>query len=348
MDHAVLLIDGSEGEGGGQIVRSSIALALVTGKAVHIENIRAGRDKPGMMRQHLTAVRAAAEIGDADVEGAEIGSASLLFRPKTIKPGTYTFSVGTAGSATLVLQTVLPALLTADGPSDLALEGGTHNPWAPPYEFLAQAFFPLIGRMGPRITTGLERHGFYPAGGGRFALRIEPTQELQGIELLERGDVLSRSATALVANLARHIGQREIDTLSAKLNWPPDCFHVSEVVDSRGPGNAVLIEIAAENVTEVFTGFGRYGVKAEHVAGEALRQTRAYLSTNAPVGPYLADQLMLPLALASWKCDNGSRFRTLALTRHSKTQMKVLSQFLDVPIICAKEDGTCLVEFGRR
>ena len=161
MDHAALLIDGSEGEGGGQIVRSSVALALVTGKAVHIANIRAGRAKPGMLRQHLTAVRAAAAIGDADVEGAEIGSASLLFRPKAINPGTYTFSVGTAGSATLVLQTVLPALLTAEGPSDLTLEGGTHNPWAPPYEFLAQAFFPLIGTilpagnslMPPRVRT---------------------------------------------------------------------------------------------------------------------------------------------------------------------------------------------------
>ena len=348
MKDIAILIDGSEGEGGGQIVRTSVALALVTGQSVQIDNIRAGRDKPGLMRQHLTAVRAAVENSDAEVEGDSIGSQSLVFRPKTIKPARYTFSVGTAGSATVVLQTVLPALLTADEPSELTLEGGTHNPWAPPYDFLAQAFFPLVEQMGPRITKGLEKYGFYPAGGGRFTVGIEPTEELQGIELLERGAVLSRSATALVANLSRNIGQREIDSLAKKLNWPPNCFHVNEISNSNGPGNVVLIEIVSENVQEVFTAFGRVGIKAKSVAGEALKQARDYLATNVPVGPYLADQLLLPLAIAAWKSGNSSRFRTLPLTRHSKTQIKVLSQFLDVPISVEQEGGTCLVEIGRR
>jgi RNA 3'-terminal phosphate cyclase (ATP) len=343
-----LIIDGSQGEGGGQIVRSSVALSLVTGRSVQIDNIRAGRSKPGLMRQHLTAVRAAVEIGGADVEGADIGSTSLVFHPKTIKPGSYTFSVGTAGSATLVLQTILPALLVADGPAELTLEGGTHNPWAPPYDFLANAIFPLIQRMGVDISTRLERHGFYPAGGGRFTVGIVPAKELQGIDLLERGAVQQRMVTALVAYLSRQIGQREIDTLSKKLNWPKKWFQIHEVAHSHGPGNVVLIEVASENVAEVFTGFGRQGVKAEYIAAEALKQVQAYLATDAPVGPYLADQLMLPMTIASWKSGNGSCFRTLPLTRHSMTHIDILSRFLDVPIRVEQEDATCIVHIGRR
>ncbi|HEX3601216.1 MAG TPA: RNA 3'-terminal phosphate cyclase [Lacipirellulaceae bacterium] len=155
-------IDGSQGEGGGQIVRSSLALSLVTGRSVVIENIRAGREKPGLMRQHLTAVRAAAEVGSAKVEGDEIGSQALSFHPQEIGPGNFTFAVGTAGSATLVLQTVLPALLIAKESSRLTLEGGTHNPWAPPFDFLDKAFFPLVSRLGPCVTAQLECHGFFP------------------------------------------------------------------------------------------------------------------------------------------------------------------------------------------
>jgi RNA 3'-terminal phosphate cyclase (ATP) len=145
---AMIDIDGSEGEGGGQVLRTSLSLSLVTGSPFRIEKIRAGRKKPGLLRQHLTAVQAAAQIGSAEVEGDELGSREIIFRPATVKPGRYTFSVGTAGSAGLVLQTVLPPLLLASGPSELTLEGGTHNPWAPPFDFLSRAFFPLLRRMG--------------------------------------------------------------------------------------------------------------------------------------------------------------------------------------------------------
>src|SRR5581483_3600182 len=153
----VLTLDGSFGEGGGQILRTALGLSLVTGTPFAIEKIRAGRQKPGLLRQHLTAVKAAAEVGRADVSGAEIGSMSLTFKPGTMQPGDYSFAVGTAGSATLVLQTVLPALLVASGPSRLSLEGGTHNPWAPPFDFLERAFLPLLARMGPRVTAALSR-----------------------------------------------------------------------------------------------------------------------------------------------------------------------------------------------
>lgn len=342
-----LSIDGSHGEGGGQILRSSLALALVTGRSVRLENIRAGREKPGLMRQHLTAVRAAVEIGAAEVEGDEIGSQMLLFRPTTIRPGQRTFSVGTAGSATLVLQTILPALLIADGPSEIVLEGGTHNPWAPPYDFLAQAFFPLINRMGPRVSAGLERHGFYPAGGGRFSVAIQPTLQLAGFDLLERGEILHRSATALVANLSPRIGRREIEAAAEKLGWPGSAFQVDADVESAGPGNVFLIEIYSEHVREVFTGFGRIGATAERVAGEAVKEARNYLAAGVPVGPYLADQLLLPLGIAAWQTGRGGSFATLPLTRHSQTHIDLLRSFLEIPINAEREGDRCRVTVGK-
>ena len=176
----MLTIDGSFGEGGGQILRTALALSLVTGRECRLEKIRAGREKPGLLHQHLAAVNAAAAISRADVEGATLGSRELIFRPNGIAPGEYTFSVGTAGSATLVLQTVFPALLTATGSSGLVLEGGTHNPLAPPFEFVAKSFLPLINRLGPTVRAKLDRHGFYPAGGGKIRVTIEPAATLTG------------------------------------------------------------------------------------------------------------------------------------------------------------------------
>ena len=344
-----LLIDGSQGEGGGQIVRSSLALALVTGRPVTIENIRAGREKPGLMRQHLTAVQAAATIGGGIVKGAEIGSRSLQFEPQPVQAGQYRFSVGTAGSATLVLQTVLPALLCADRPSELILEGGTHNQWAPPFDFLQRAFLPLVNRMGPRVTATLQRHGFYPAGGGKFTVTIEPVPLLAGFDQLERGTITSRSARALIANLPSHIAAREVQWCLEKLNWDAS-FGSHDRVEAHGPGNVVLVELTSEHVTEVFTAFGRTSAKAEKVADELVRQVRAYLSTNAPIGPYLADQLLLPLGISAWQTDGGVRqrggsFRTLPLTRHSTTHIEILRQFLGIDIrIERSEDGnTCKV-----
>src|SRR5262245_60443308 len=172
------VIDGSQGEGGGQILRTALALSLVTGAPFRVEKIRAGRQKPGLLRQHLTAVTAAVEIGGAAVEGATLGSRELSFRPGSVRPGAYRFAVGTAGSAALVLQTVLPALLTATGPSTVVVEGGTHNPHAPPFDFLALAFLPLLARMGARAQATLDRPGFYPAGGGQLTVEITPAPAL--------------------------------------------------------------------------------------------------------------------------------------------------------------------------
>src|ERR1043166_8270162 len=206
-------IDGSQGEGGGEILRAALGLSpltraplrlysiratrglsLVTGTPFRIHSIRARRDRPGLQRQHLAAVKAAAELGRADVQGASIGSGVTLFRPGKIETGNSFFSIGSAGSATLVLQTVLPPLLTAPGPSTLTLEGGTHNPWAPPFDFLEKAFLPLLNRMGPKITATLARRGFYPAGGGRIVASVDPASKLAPIDLVERGDVCTTRA----------------------------------------------------------------------------------------------------------------------------------------------------------
>lgn len=342
-----IAIDGSEGEGGGQILRSSLALSLVTGRPMVIEKIRAKRKKPGLMRQHLTAVAAAAEVGHAQTEGAHLGSLRLVFRPGRPEPGHYVFRVGTAGSATLVLQAVLPALLVADGESTLTLEGGTHNPWAPPFDFLAHAYLPIVNRLGPTVEAQLVRPGFYPAGGGEMTVHVRPSRQLLPLQLLQRGEVRARRVRALVARLPRHIAQRECRTIQEQTGWEEDCFSVEEVKDSRGPGNAVMIELESDHVTEVFSGFGQLGVKAEDVAAASLREAQTYLAAGVPVGTHLADQLMLPLGIGAWLGAGRSQFRTMALSLHATTHLEILRRFLeiDLDVECVSPDD-CLVRIG--
>lgn len=317
------VVDGAKGEGGGQVLRTALGLSLVLGEPIRVVNIRAGRKRPGLLRQHLCAVGLAAQVGRAEVEGDEPGSRELVFRPRAVEPGHYECAVGTAGSATLVLQTVLPALLTARGPTTLVLEGGTHNPLAPPFEFLARAFLPLVNRMGPTVTIALERPGFYPAGGGRLRVAVQPVRRLAGLELPERGAVRARTALAVVAALPASIAKRELAVLERRLGWTREELRLQELHASLGPGNVLHAVIESEHATEVFTGFGEKAVRAESVGESVAAQVRAYLDADVPVGPYLADQLLLPLALAR----EGS-FRTLPLTQHARTQVELLREFL--------------------
>ena len=325
-----MVIDGAHGEGGGQILRTSLALSLVTGTPFHIEHIRARRPRPGLLRQHLTAVHAAAAVGQAQVTGAAIGSLQLTFIPGRVTPGTYTFTVGTAGSTTLVLQTVLPALLLASEPSTLTLEGGTHNPFAPPFDFLAQAFLPLVNRLGPPVTATLERPGFYPAGGGKCQITIAPTTRLTRLDLRERGEVRAIHARTLVAKLPRSIAERELAVIAQQLKWRGDWLHVETVAHARSPGNVVTLAVACEHITEVFTGFGERGVRAETVAAQTVQAAQHYLAADVAVGEYLADQLLIPLALA-----RGGSFTTLPLSLHTTTNIQIIQQFLDVQIEAA-------------
>lgn len=327
----LIAIDGSMGEGGGQVLRTSLALSMTSGKPFRITNIRAGRKKGGLLRQHLTALKAAGEVSRARVRGAEIGGRDVTFEPRGVVPGDYRFSIGTAGSATLVLQTILPALMTAGGPSRLLLEGGTHNPFAPPFDFLEKTFLPLLGKMGPEVACILERPGFYPAGGGRFTVSVAPVSRLGSICLLERGEIHRCGCCAKVAQLPRTIGEREVKVVCDLLGWKMDNAWVESIRESQGPGNILLIELESENVTEVITGFGTRGVRAEEVAEGAAREALSYIESGVPVGAHLADQLLLPMALAG-----GGSFRTLSPTLHTLTNIKVMEAFLDVAIECVQ------------
>lgn len=323
----MITIDGSHGEGGGQILRSSLALSLITGKSFMIERIRARRKKPGLMRQHLTAVNAAAEIGDARINGNTIGSQAFKFEPQAIRSGQFHYAIGSAGSCTLVLQTILPALIVADGPSKIIIEGGTHNPFAPPFDFLAKAFLPIINRMGPKVNAELEKPGFFPAGGGRICVEVVPAETLKPLTLMERGQVHRRSAYAAVSNLPLSIAHRELKVAAKKLELSPDEMEAANIDNARGPGNVLTVEIESEALVEVFTGFGERGVSAEKVAARAAGQARDYLSCGAPVGRFLADQLLLPMAIAG-----SGRFLTLPPSRHTLTNIDIIQKFMDVSV----------------
>ena len=337
----MIIIDGSEGEGGGQVVRNACALALVTGTPFRITNVRGGRERPGLMRQHVTAVEAACAVGGADCEGLTVGSSEVTFRPGRVAAGEHRFAVGTAGSTGLVLQTVLMPLATADGPSRLVLDGGTHNMLAPPFEFIANSFLPIVNRMGPTVTARLVRHGFYPRGGGRIEVDIVPAP-LTAIECVERGALVSRSAQAIFTGIPPGVADREIARAGALLGWPDEAFVVRELPESQGPGNILLLEAAFEQVTEVVSGFGKLGVSAERVAQTAAGRMLGYLASDAFAGPYLADQLLLPFALAG-----GGAFTTVKPSQHSLTAAAIIERFLGRRCTFAQlASGTHRVEIG--
>ena len=326
----MIIIDGSKGEGGGQILRSALALSIITSQPFRIDNIRAGREKPGLMRQHLTCVKAAATICSAITAGAELNSQSLTFKPGSLKAGNYTFAIGTAGSTTLVLQTVLPALLFTPGitaPSRVTVEGGTHNSFAPPADFLQHAFGRQLAAIGADVSFELERSGFFPAGGGRIHLSVNPGTLLKPLSLLDAGELNSRLALATVAALPGSIALRELDRVDHELHWQEHERRVLQLPEDQGPGNVVSLRLDYANVTEIFTGFGSKRVTAEGVAAQAIAEAKDYLATGAPVGPYLADQLLLPLALAA-----GGEFVTGPLTPHTTTNADIIRRFLAVDI----------------
>lgn len=336
----MIIIDGSDGEGGGQIVRNACALSLVTGKPFRITNVRGKREKPGLMRQHVTAIEAACRIGGGSCEGLAVGSHEIGFTPGKIVPGDYHFAVGTAGSTGLVLQTVVMPLILADGPSHLVLEGGTHNMLAPPFDFITKSFLPIVQRMGGRIEARLVRHGFYPLGGGRIEVDITPGT-LTPIDCVERGALRRVAAEALFAGLPFDIAEREIATARKFLpDWPDEAFAVRQLPADRGPGNALILEADYEHVTEIVTGFGKLGVSAESLAKTAAQRMGGYLASPAFAGPYLADQLLLPFALAG-----GGSFTTVKPSQHARTAADVIELFLDQRWTFTQQDnGAHLVQ----
>lgn len=335
MANCEIIIDGSEGEGGGQVLRTSLSLSAITGKPVRIENVRGRRKKPGLFRQHLTAFKAAAEICGARMEGAELKSSEIAFYPGEIKGGDYEFSIGSAGATILVAQTILPILSHADAPSTVTITGGTHNLWAPTFDFFDQAFLPLFRAMGGRASAELIKYGFYPAGGGEIRLTVKPASVSEPLTLTERGDRKDMSVIAVLSNLKRDIANRELKVLLGAMNLAPE---KGEIIHVDGPGHGNVVSLLAEydTVTEVFVNLGQHGVRAEAVAKDVAAQARDYLQSEAATGPHLADQLLLPMALGS-----GGIFTATDITQHTRTNIDIIKRFLDVDIILSQTGRKC-------
>lgn len=335
----MIIIDGSEGEGGGQVVRNSCALAIATSTPVRISNVRAKRSKPGLMRQHVTAIEAAAAISGAEVRGLAVGSSQIEFHPGRVVPGDYHFAVGTAGSTGLVLQTVLMPLTMADAPSRLVLEGGTHNMLAPPFDFIQRCFLPLINRMGPKVSARLVRHGFYPRGGGRIEVEIEPAP-LRAIDAVERGALRQVSGRVLFASIEPGVAQRILDRTRQYLpDWPPLALESVELPRDEGPGIILMLAAEHEHAAELVNGFGKLGVPGEQLAKQAAAGILGYQASTAFAGPYLADQLLLPFALAG-----GGRFTTVKPSQHLLTAIDIARRFIGLPLtLASQKDGTHLI-----
>lgn len=327
----MLIIDGSQGEGGGQIFRSSLTLSLCLQQPVRIKNIRAGRRKPGLLRQHLACLRVGRDISDAQITGDALGSTDVVFEPGRVKPGKYPLAIGSAGSTSLVFQTVLLPLLLADGESELCLEGGTHNGSAPSFDFIQLAFLPLMARMGYRAQVALERFGFYPAGGGRWRAQLQPARQLQPLHLTSRGDLMKREAVVTSARIAAHVAERELQQIHKKCHWPAEELHQRQV-ESAGPGNIVSLRVFSQQVTEVIEEVGEKGLSAERVAGRAATELKRYLQSGVPVGEHLADQLLLPMVLGK-----GGSFTTLQPSAHLLTNIAVIRQFTGADVKVERE-----------
>ena len=262
-----------------------------------------------------------------------MGSTELVYQPGKINAGDYSFAIGSGGSTTLVLQTLLPALLHADAASTLRIEGGTHNPMAPPFEFIERCFLPVIQSMGVDATVKLERHGFMQAGGGVITADISPIKKWKMLKLTERGEELGLFGRVLNAHLQMSIVEREIAAANAVLRLP---IEATEAKDSIGPGNAILLGARFANVCEISTGIAQMGKSAESVATGAAKGLRGYLASTAPVGVHLADQLLLPMALAG-----GGVFHTLSITDHTRTNMELIEQFLPVKFSVDEKERGC-------
>ena len=328
----MIRIDGSQGEGGGQILRTALALSACTGKELLIENIRAKRKKPGLMRQHLSCVHAVQQICSARVEGDEISSQTLSFKPGAAKPGEYHFAVGSAGSAMLVLQTVMPPLLLADGQSQLVLEGGTHNPMSPTFHYINEGFLPALAKTGFACSCEIERWGFFPAGGGKVRVTVNPAGagELKKPDLCCTGKLLGSSVLAAVARIPWAIAEDECNTIVNAAE-----FEVTQKkaisVDSPGPGNVAMLRLDFEQCSAMFTGFGELGVSRKKIAAAIYREANRFYKSTAAVDPHLADQILLPMALAG-----GGAFTTTEPTEHTLTNMKVIELFLPVTHECSQ------------
>jgi RNA 3'-terminal phosphate cyclase (ATP) len=338
-------IDGSYGEGGGQVLRTALTLSTLTGQAAHLRRIRAGRRNPGLAPQHLTGVLALARICAAEVHQAAIGSTEIVFEPHSAPyAGTYVFDVaqaapgGSAGAVSLILQTLLLPLTFAEGASAVTVKGGTHVPWSPPFEYLAHVYLPTAARMGLKAECRLEGWGFYPMGGGQVAAEVEggsPTT-LTPLALTERGRLKRIWGTATACKLPSHIAQRMADRARNVLSQAGLPAQITPRRESGvGPGAALCLVAEYEGGLAGFSALGARGKPSEQVADEACQELKTFHAGGAPVDAHLADQLLLPTALAAGR----SEFRTQRVTSHLLTNAHIIRQFIPARIEIGGQEG---------
>lgn len=334
---SMLELDGSFGEGGGQILRSSLTLALVTGKGFHLRNVRAGRPKPGLHPQHLMSVRAAATIGQAETRGASLHSTDLTFIPGPVVPGKYNFAIGTAGATGLVLHTIyLPLALRGDTPSEVILQGGTHVTTSPCFHFLDTTWRAYLEHIGLRLKLKMIRPGFYPRGGGVVEVHVQPCPRLKGLRLKERRAIKSATGFSAVAGLPEDIAKRQARRAIHRLKSEGVSLSLREETWPGGPGTVLGVQFDTSPAPALFVGLGARGKPAERVADEAVEQAIAYLQAGtAAVDPHSADQLVLPLSLA----EGPSEFTVSEVTRHLTTNIAVIRQFIDREVTCEGDEG---------
>jgi RNA 3'-terminal phosphate cyclase (ATP) len=324
-------IDGSWGEGGGQVLRTALSLSLLTLRPVHIIHIRARRPNPGLQAQHLAAVRLAATVSHARVAGDSPGSPELTFEPGQLMPGTYHFDIGTAGASSLVLQTVWLPLALASQPSTITLTGGTHVPWSPCFHYLAWQWLPYLRKIGLDGELVLERAGFYPQGDGFIRATIQPvgtsqdrSEPLKPLRLLERGALRGIRGISAVANLNLSIAERQRKQALQRLSGRTRALEIEIVnLPSRFKGTLLLLQAEFRHASACYFGLGAPGKPAERVADEAVDALEEFLDSGAAIDQYLADQLLLPLAFAA----GASEYRTARVTQHLLTNAWVIETF---------------------
>ncbi len=334
-----LEIDGSEGEGGGQILRSSLSMSAILGKPILIKNIRAGRREPGLQAQHLTCVRAIAEITSAELDGDVLGSQELTFIPKKPKPGKYFFDVAkvkpSAGSVSLVLQTILMPLALSGDTSVVVIKGGTHVPLSPSVTYLQKVYLPIVMKFGLVANIKLSKWGWYPKGNGEIDIEIHPAN-LQGIDLLERGELRDTEVISVVSNLPISIAERQRNSalMILKAN---NIKAISELhnAPSIGQGTSVFVLLNFEKSKAGFESLGEKGKRAEQVAREACEQCINFLNTDACIDEHLADQLITIMALSK----GTSCFKTSKITRHLLTNISIAEKFLPIKFKVLGKEG---------
>lgn len=339
MSGALIEIDGSEGEGGGQILRSSLALSILTGRPFKLVNIRANRAKPGLQPQHLTCVRAAGAVCDAHYKGASVGSSVLYFEPGAVKSGDYTFTIGTAGATSLVLHTVyLPLALRGTGPSTVTVTGGTHNAHAPCYHFNATTWGGYLRRVGIILDQEMIRPGFYPRGGGEIRAVIHPCPRVNGLTLTTNIELTTAGGFSAVANLPESVARRQAKRLAFRLKQEEVESHIplEEWDGGVSPGSVAAVIFRQAAVPTLFFGLGERGKPAESVADDAADEALRHRAGNAPVDPHSADQLLLPLVFSP----DASEYRTSEITRHLTTNVETVRRFVDRTITLDHEDGS--------